>query len=132
MPTLKQINCSIELGPSNTKLKEYGARYSDGHVESFVAVPETDIPFSIHLQSEGYIAPGIAFFVFMDGEYQCNRNRIGLKLPLEDIQPTEYETEFRVRQKEEKTSFGTFVVRNWTFAKLNEGILIITIDWYMC
>ena len=132
MPTLKQINCSIELGPSNTKLKEYGARYSDGHVESFVAVPETDIPFSIHLQSEGYIAPGIAFFVFMDGEYQCNRNRIGLKLPLEDIQPTDYETEFCVRQKEEKTSFGTFVVRDWTFAKLNKGTLVITIDQYMC
>lgn len=132
MPTLKQINCSIELGPSNTKLKEYGARYSDGHVESFVAVPESDVPFSIHLQSEGYIAPGIAFFVFTDGEYQCNRNRIGLKLPLEDIQPGDYETEFRVRQKEEKTSFGTFVVRDWTFAKLNKGTLITTIDQYTC
>lgn len=121
MPTLKQINCSIELGPSNTKLKEYGARYSDGHVETFVAVPDTDIPFTVHLKSEGYIAPGLAFFVFMDGEYQCNRNRVCLKLPGEGVQPQDYETEFRVRQKEEKTSFGTFVVRDWTFAKLNRG-----------
>lgn len=124
MPTLKQVHCSIELGPSNTKLKEYGARSSDGHVESFIAVPETDVPFSIRLQSEGYIAPGIAFFVFMDGEYQCNRNRIGLKLPREKIQSSEYETDFRVRQKEEKTSVGTFVVRDWTFAKLNKGTFI--------
>ena len=121
MPTLKQIECSIELGSRNTKLKEYGARYSDGHVESFIAVPDTDIPFTIHLKTEGYIAPGIAFLVYMDGEYQCNRNRVCLKLPGEDVQPNEYETEFRMRQKEEKTSVGTFVVREWTFAKLNRG-----------
>lgn len=121
MPTLKQINCSIELGPGNTKLKEYGARYSDGHVETFVAVPDTDIPFNIHLRTEGYIAPGIALFVFMDGEYQCNRNRHGLKLPGDGVQPQEYETEFRVRQREEKTNFGTLVAREWSFAKLNRG-----------
>ena len=121
MPTLKQINCSIELGSSNTKLKEYGARYSDGHVETFVAVPDTDVPFSLHLTSKGYVAPGVAFFVFMDGEYQCNRNRIGLKMPGEGVQPQDYETEFRVRHKEEKTASGTFVVRDWTFEKLNRG-----------
>ena len=121
MPKLKQINCSIELGPSNTKLKEYGARYSDGHVEAFIAVPDTDIPFTIHLTTEGHIAPGIAFFVFMDGEYQCNRNRVCLKLPGEGVQPKDYETDFRLRQKEEKTTFGTFVVRDWTFAKLDRG-----------
>ena len=45
MPTLKQIKGSIELGPGNTILKEYGARYSDGHVEAFVAVPDVDVPF---------------------------------------------------------------------------------------
>ena len=121
MPTLKQISCSIELGLGNTKLKEYGARYSDGHVESFIAVPDTDIPFTVHIKSEGYIAPGLAFFVFMDGEYQCNRNRTCLQLPGPDVQIRQYETEFRLRQKEEKTSFGSFVVRDWTFAKLNRG-----------
>ncbi|KAK3704432.1 hypothetical protein LTR37_013855 [Vermiconidia calcicola] len=119
MPKLKQINCSIELGPGNTKLKEYGARYSDGYVEAFIAVPDTDVPFTVHLKSEGYIAPGLAFFVFMDGVYQCNRNRIGLKLPDKGVQPKDFETEFRLRQKEEKTSGGSFVVRDWTFAKLD-------------
>ena len=121
MPKLKQIECSIELGSSNTKLKEYGARYSDGHVEAFVPVPGGDIPFTIHIKSEGYISPGLSFFVFMDGEYQCNRNRVGLKLPGEDAQPQDYETEFRLRQKEEKTNTGSFVVRDWTFAKLDRG-----------
>lgn len=132
MPTLKQINCSIELGPGNTKLKEYGARYSDGHVETFVAVPDTDIPFSLHLTSEGYIAPGLAFFVFMDGEYQCNRNRVGLKLPGNVVRPQDYEAEFRVRQKEEKTSFGTFVVRDWTFAKLDRGEAVPSSRMNLC
>ena len=121
MPTLKQINCSIELGTANVKLKEYGARYSDGHVETFIAVPEIDLPFSIHVTSDGYIAPGLALFVFIDGEYQCNRNRVKLKLPGEGVQRREYETEFRLRQKEEKSDAGSFVVRDWKFAKLNRG-----------
>lgn len=122
MPELKQIEVSIELGTSNTKLKEYGARYSDGHVETFIAVPDTDMPFTLHITTRHYIAPGISFFVFMDGEYQCNRNKLGLKLPGDGVEPHEYETEFRLRQKEEKTSAGSFVARVWTFAKLNTGM----------
>lgn len=121
MPTLKQISCSIEIGTSNAKLKEYGTRYSDGHVETFIAVPRADICFTVHLRSEGYIAPGLAFFTFMDGQYQCNRNRVCLKLPGEGVTPSAYETEFRLRQKEEKTGSGSFTVREWTFAKLDRG-----------
>ncbi|KAK5747373.1 hypothetical protein LTR17_000013 [Elasticomyces elasticus] len=56
MPTLKQITCSIELGSSNANWKEYGARYSDGAVETFIAIPETGVPFVIHVESKGYIA----------------------------------------------------------------------------
>ena len=123
MPTLKQISCSVELGSGNTKLKEYGARYSDGHVEAFICAPDTTVPFTIHIKTEGYIAPGMAFFLFMDGEYQCNRNRIGLPIPVDGVQSSECEVEFRLRQKEEKTSAGTFVVRDWTFAKLNRGTI---------
>ena len=121
MPKLNQINCSIELGSSNTKLKEYGSRYKDGYVETFINVPDTDVTFTIHVKTEGYIAPGIAIFVFMDGVPQCNRNRIGLKFPGDGVEPREYEVELRLRQKEEKTSSGTFVVREWTFKKLNRG-----------
>ena len=76
MPTLKDVTCSLELSALNgAKLKEYYPRYSDGHVETFVAVPEVDQPFIVHVVSKGYIAPGLAVYVFMDGVYQCNRNR---------------------------------------------------------
>jgi hypothetical protein len=123
MPTLKQIECSVELGSRNIKLKEYGAIYRDGYVEVFLAVPDTDIQFTIHIQTKGYIAPGLAFFVFMDGEYQCNRNRVGLKLPGDRVDPGEYETEFRMRQKEDKKDDGSFVAREWSFAKMKTGMV---------
>lgn len=121
MPPLQQITCSIELGTSNIRLKEYGHRYGDGYVECFVPVPGTDIPFNIHVQSAGYIAPGLAAFVFMDGAYQCNRNRLGLQLPGEGVPSSEVEADLYLRQREEKTSQGSFVGREWTFTKLNTG-----------
>lgn len=124
MPTLKQIKCSVELGPGNVQLKEYGSKYNDGSVQTFIAVPDTDIPFTIHIETQGYIAPGIALFVFMDGEYQCNRNRVGLKLPGPGVDPSQYETDFRLRQKEEKTAYGSFVSRAWSFKKLQIGKII--------
>ncbi|KAI7540231.1 hypothetical protein KC331_g9288, partial [Hortaea werneckii] len=119
MPKLKQLVCSIELGQNRTPLQEYGARYSDGAVESFVAVPDTKIPFCIRLKSEGYIAPGLAAFVFMDGQYQCNRNKLQLRMPDDGVPESDYEIDFCLRQKEEKTASGTFVGRQWSFAELN-------------
>ncbi|KAK5718857.1 hypothetical protein LTR17_015537 [Elasticomyces elasticus] len=119
MPTLKQVTCSIELGSTNAKLKEYGARYSDGAVETFVAIPETGVPFVIHIESKGYIAPGLAVFVFIDGKYQSNRNKLGLKMPGDDIDPKRYEVDFMMRQKEEKGADGRFVGREWSFVELN-------------
>lgn len=121
MPTLKQITCSIQLGPSDTKLKEYGHRFTDGGVEAFVAVPDTKIPFNVRVTSSGYIAPGLAAYVFMDGQYQCNRNRQRLQLPAPGMSARDYEVDFRLRQKEEKTAEGTFVAREWTFAELRTG-----------
>ncbi|KAK5127095.1 hypothetical protein LTR85_008455 [Meristemomyces frigidus] len=119
MPKLKQITCSVELGPSRTTLKEYGARYSDGVVECFIAVPDTQVPFCLHIESQGYIAPGLAVFVFMDGQYQCNRNRLHLPMPADGVPTTQCEVDFCMRQKEEKTSGGTFVGRDWSFTQLN-------------
>ena len=119
MPTLKQLTCSIELGPSNIKLKEYGHRYSDGVVETFVAVPDGNMPFSVHLVSDGYIAPGLSAWVFIDGQYHVNRNRVGLEMPGDGVRPEQTEIDFRIRQKEEKTDRGTFVSREWTFTGLD-------------
>jgi len=125
MPTLKQLDCSIELGPSNIKLKEYSHRYTDGCVETFVAVPNTTLPFSIHLTSRGYIAPGLAVFVYMDGMYQTNRNRLGLKMPGDGVQAKDYEIDFRLKQKEEKTQSKRFIGRDWTFKELNTSTLTL-------
>lgn len=127
MPTLKQISCSLELG-SSTRLKEYDHRYTDGGVEAFVAVPDTQIPFHIRVTSSGYIAPGLAVYVFMDGAYQCNRNRQRLAMPGHGSNPsaTETEVDFKLRQKEERTSEGLFVAREWTFAQLKTGMLILS------
>ena len=125
MPTLKQIHCSIELGASNIKLPEYGTTVGDGYTECFIAVPDTNIPFNVHIKSEGYIGPGLACFLFMDGVHQTNRNRIRLPMPGPGVKASDYEVEFRVRQKEEKTSDGMFLGREWTFALLDRGKLIV-------
>lgn len=88
-------------------------------VETFVAVPSGSEQFAIRLMSNSFIAPGLAMYVFIDGVYQCNRNRQGLKLqnpsygrPLID---------FRVRQKEERQRDGSMTAHEWRFEKLNVG-----------
>lgn len=121
MPTLKQVTCSLELGPNNTKIKEYCHRYTDGGVEAFIAVPEADIPFKIHVASHGYIAYGLAAFVYMDGQYQCNRNKQHLAVPREGMNPDRYEVDFKFLQREEKKGGGTYIAREWTFAQLKTG-----------
>ncbi|SMY20022.1 unnamed protein product [Zymoseptoria tritici ST99CH_1A5] len=122
MPTLKQITTSIELGSGDTRLKEYDHRFTDGAVECFILAPETDIPFHVRITTSGYIAPGLAAYVFIDGEYQCNRNRLCLEVPGDGVDPVEYEIDLKLRQKEEKTSDGCFVARDWFFTPLKTGI----------
>ncbi|KAI5255713.1 hypothetical protein E4T42_01848 [Aureobasidium subglaciale] len=119
MPSLKQLTCSIELGSTHTKITEYGKNYGDGLVTSYIAVPSEAVNFSIHLTSHGYAAPGLAMFVYMDGQYQCNRNRRGLILPGKGVKDGQFEVDLRVRQKESKQSDGSFLGRDWTFHGLN-------------
>lgn len=121
MPTLKQLTCSIEVGHTNTKLKEYERIYRDGGVQCFVAVPNREILFSIHLNAQGWIAPGLAMFVFIDGEYQCNRNKRCAGVPGDAV-----DLEFRVRQKEEKLPNGKFIGRDWCFTELRTGMLFLS------
>ncbi|KAI9843230.1 MAG: hypothetical protein M1837_006519 [Sclerophora amabilis] len=119
MPTLKQLTCAIESGASQTPLKEYATTYSDGFVQTHVATPSATTTFSIHLTSKGYIAPGLAVFVYMDGLYQCNRNRHGLKMPAEAKKMNETEVNIRLRQKEERTEDGLWLGKEWRFERLN-------------
>lgn len=117
MPTLKDLNCSIELPNSEKILQEFGTIYGDAFVETFVAVPRSSKPFMIHLTSDKFIADGLAMFVYIDGVYQCNRNKqkLGSRKRSEG-QPL---VNFRVRQKEESQQDGSMIAREWTFQKLN-------------
>ena len=121
MPTLKQLTCNLEWTGSGTPLTEYQTAYSDGFVETFVAVPSIPTPFSVRLRSHGYIAPGLAMFVYMDGQYQCNRNRRNLRMPDGTSSRKHTEINFHVRQKEDMLEDGTFIGKEWRFEKLNVG-----------
>lgn len=118
MPILKHLTCNLEWQGSSLPLREYQTSYADGLVTTYVPVPKIPTPFSIHLQSHGYIAPGLAMFVYMDGVYQCNRNRCNLKIPDETISRKQAEINFRVRQKEEITADGSFRGKQWTFREV--------------
>ncbi|KNG46574.1 zinc ion binding protein [Stemphylium lycopersici] len=109
-------NC-LECGTFMHSLREFGTIYGDGFVETFVPVPSKPQSFSVHLTSNKFIAPGVAIFVYVDGVYQCNRNRQDLKLR----KPSDSRSlvDFRVRQKEEKQKDGSMIAREWTFDKLN-------------
>lgn len=115
MPTLKDLHCSIELSNSGQPLQEMGTVYGDACVETFISVPKERHKFTIHLSSTNFIAPGIAMYVFIDGVYQCNRNRQNL----EPRMPPDRRSlvNFRVRQKEEIQKDGSMVAREWTFER---------------
>ena len=67
MPTLKQLTCNVEWTSSGHPLPEYHTIYADGYVETFIPIPTTPTPFLVHLRSHGYIAPGLAMFVYASG-----------------------------------------------------------------
>lgn len=127
MPSLKDLICSVEVADGQA-LQEHMSTYGDGLVETFIAVPENSSPFSIRLRSVNYIAEGLAMHVFIDGAYQCNRNRVGLVDRSKSGKPLDKRAliDFRVRQMEEKQSDGSMVARGWQFQKLNIGKISLT------
>lgn len=122
MPALKQITCQIQWANTNAPFHEYGTVYGDGVVETFIAVPSTPQPFSIHLASRGFIATGLAMIVFIDGTYQCNRNRINLMPARNGTPRTRTEVDFIVRQKEKPMGEGIYMGREWRFDNHNIGM----------
>ncbi|KAI4199261.1 MAG: hypothetical protein LQ350_004721 [Teloschistes chrysophthalmus] len=119
MPTLKQLTCNVEWSASgsNLPLQEYGTHYADGLVETYLAIPPVSTPFSIRLRSDGYIAPGVSMFVYIDGEYQCNRGRNNLQIPSGATKEHHTNVNFVVRQKEEAIPDGQFLGKQWMFSK---------------
>lgn len=124
MPTLKDLTCSIELSDKQRALQEFGTIYNDGSVETFVPVPSKPQSFSVHLTSNKFVAPGLAMYVYIDGVYQCNRNRQDLKL--RKASDSRSLVDFRVRQKEEKQKDGSMIAREWRFEKLNSTSCVLS------
>ncbi|KAF2187807.1 hypothetical protein K469DRAFT_107580 [Zopfia rhizophila CBS 207.26] len=121
MPLLKELNCSVELTGTKEELQEHGTVYGDGVAETFIAVPSEPKPFSVHLTSTRFIAPGLSMFVYIDGVYQCNRSRQGLMIPTGVDKPPDDRSsvDLRVHQKEEQRVDGKLIAREWNFDKLN-------------
>lgn len=122
MPRLKGLHCQVEWdSPNHTPFHEYKTTYGDGFVLCYIAIPLSPTNFVIRLKSNGYIAPGLAMFVYIDGEYQCNRNRNNLLIPAEGVNEKDSEIDFRVRQKECSGQDGTWTAKQWQFQKATEG-----------
>ena len=124
MPSLNRLECTLEAAPAGTAFTEYLTTYHNSVVETYIAVPpaSSSNSFNIRLKSTGYVAPGLAAFVFIDGVYQCNRNRTHLQLPAEGIPRSQIEVDFRLRQKEERSADGgSMIGKAWSFEKLNVG-----------
>jgi hypothetical protein len=114
MPTSGLLSCSMEIGQSTARLREYGTTYSDRTVETYVAIPSKPTPFSIRVKSTGYIAPGLAVYVYIDSVYQTNRNKRGATREHGEL-------EFHLGQKEDLLRDGRVIARGWWFEKLNIG-----------
>jgi hypothetical protein len=124
MPPLRQLDCQIEWAGTNTAFEEYGTAYGDGVVETYIVIPSSPQTFSVRISSKGYICEGLAVLVFMDGEYQCNRNRLNLQPRKKGLARNATEIDFRLRQKEKPVGDGSFIGREWRFDTHNrlEGV----------
>ncbi|RMZ86453.1 hypothetical protein DV736_g6321, partial [Chaetothyriales sp. CBS 134916] len=119
MPTLKSLSCQIRWSDTDGPFQEYGTQYGDGVVETYVVVPDKPQRFYIRLTSKGFVHEGLAAIVFMDGTYQCNRNRVNL-IPAKNGRPRERsEIDFIMRQKEKTIGEGLYIGRQWRFDNHN-------------
>lgn len=125
MPYFRDLTCRLEWIKTRSRLKEYGTKYGENHAQASVAIPEVSLasPFGVRLISHGYIAPGLAMFVYKDGVYQCNRIRTNLKLPGHNTATGKYEVNFSVKQKEVYKTGSLFEARPWSFEEDESGKL---------
>jgi hypothetical protein len=121
MPKLKDIVCQIEWPDTGSPFKEYGICYGDGVVESFVVVPNKPQPFIVRVTSRGFISEGLAVVVYIDGHYQCNRNRVNLLPSKKGLPRDRTEVDFLFRQKEKSMGDSIFMGRGWRFDDHNIG-----------
>lgn len=115
MPQLKQISCCVQWADTQAPFPEYETQYGDGVVETYIVIPETPQAFCIRLTSHGFIYEGISMVVYIDGKYQCNRNRVNLKPPQKGQESKKCEVDFLLRQQETSLNSGAYIGREWRF-----------------
>jgi len=125
MPTLRQLSCCIQWAETGAPFQEYGTWYGDGVVETYIAVPNKPQRFTIHVTSRGYISEGLAVLVYMDGKYQCNRNRVNLQHPKKGVPRNRTEVDFLLRQREKPLGDGMYMGREWRFDDYNIGSSVL-------
>lgn len=122
MPSLKDLVCVVQWANTGSPFPEYGTQYGDGVVETYIAIPSHPQAFTIRLTSRKFICEGISMVVFIDGNYQCNRNRVNLQPYKKNLPKNRYEVDFIVRQKEKPMGDGTYMGREWRFDDHNIGL----------
>jgi len=123
MPNLKDLACHVQWADVNVHFQEYGTVYGDGVVETFITVPNHPHAFTIRLTSRRYVAEGLSAIIFIDGNYQCNRNRVNLHPYRKGVPKTRTEIDFVLRQQEEPIGEGMYIGREWRFDDDNIGLL---------
>jgi hypothetical protein len=120
-PATRHALTKLTAADSKEALKEYRTNYADGRVDCYLAIPNSPTVFYIEVTNDSYIAPGLAVFAYIDGVYQCNRNRRGLEIS--DGKDLNYlsRANFILSQKEEFRPDGTLWGKKWRFDKVNAG-----------
>ena len=117
MPTLNHVTSTVRLANAlDEPVPEYATAYSDRAVSAYIAIPQHRSWFEIHLDSDGYVAPGLAAFVYVDGTYAGNKNAVGfaprrancLRLVFDGFE-------------ELAEDGGSVTKRNWWFEEFNIG-----------
>lgn len=123
MPSLKDLVCVVQWASTGSPFPEYATQYGDGVVETYIAIPNHPQAFTIRLTSRKFICEGLAMIVFIDGNYQCNRNRVNLQSHRKGLPQVRSEIDFVVRQKEKPMGDGTYLGREWRFDDHNIGLM---------
>ncbi|KIX93486.1 uncharacterized protein Z520_10906 [Fonsecaea multimorphosa CBS 102226] len=119
MPTLKDLVCHVQWADTGSPFPEYETQYGDGIVETYIAIPSHPQVFTIRLTSRKFISPGLSMVVFIDGNYQCNRNRVNLQPSEKEAPDMRTTIDFLVRQKEKPLGDGMYLGREWRFDDCN-------------
>ena len=122
MPTLGGLACYVQWADTNQPFQEYNTTYGDGIVETYIAIPDKPQPFNIRVTSNKFMCEGLAAVVYIDGAYQCNRNRVNLVYSKPGLPRERTEIDFLLRQKETPIKDGSYLGRQWRFDDHNIGL----------